>query len=87
MSHDALFQLGMGPVRLDATQTEDAHTAQAIPAGAGSSRAARAVEAGHPTGFQARHPDRHPRRSSGRFGAGRDRGNSAKALIAPLTAA
>lgn len=29
MSHDALFQLGMGPVELDATQTEEPFAARA----------------------------------------------------------
>ncbi|WP_420963138.1 hypothetical protein [Brucella sp. IR073] len=32
MSHDALFQLGMGSVELDATQTEDSFIPRAIEA-------------------------------------------------------
>jgi len=72
MSHDALFQLGMGPVELDATQMEEAFAPRVRAAAAKvfcdvrrnvrSETAARAVAALSCT-------------------AGKRRGNSARALI------
>jgi hypothetical protein len=70
MSSDALFQLGMGPVELDATQTEDHKSprperTRGIPFRLRVAGAASAVRAVMPCLFT------------------RLRGNSAKALVGP----
>lgn len=72
MSHDALFQLGMGPVELDATQMEESFTTRIC---AVAAKVFRDVHRNPCSGRAA------PELIALSCAAGRYRGNSARALM------